>query len=50
MVILATFLGSGILAEYLTCQMPDFGWLLDLNFEPCDFALNKQECFTPTME
>lgn len=36
------------MAESLTCQMPDFGKHLDLNFGPCDFALKEQEHFTPT--
>jgi len=42
-ILLAIFIGSGILAECLTCQVLDFGRLLDLTFECCSFALKEQE-------
>lgn len=45
---LATLLGSGLLAEYLSCQMLVLGRLLHLSFQSCDFALKEQEYFTPT--
>lgn len=48
LITLVTFSVSGILAESLTCQAPDFGSLLDLNFEPCEFALKEKEHFTST--